>query len=261
MRTAMTANPFAALLDGVPRYDGYGTFDPDGDVVRLSEVLAALAAAVPADLAEAGKVLEGVTPGPWTEHDKGKHPNPYVCGATEIYEHGEDKPVVAYVVGMNDAANRRFIAWCREGVPALLARLAAQEAQIKGLEAERDRVGLEEKMRMVAWCSKRQAITAKAWQRAARKALSGDMSELRNRIDLIDAGPMDIVQSDEDRAEAAETALAAERAKTAKLVEALTLAANRLSRRAVDYIPGGRLFIETSEWADEARAAITEAGQ
>lgn len=48
MRTAMTANPFAALLRDVPRYDGYWTFDPDGDVVRLSEVLAALAAALPA---------------------------------------------------------------------------------------------------------------------------------------------------------------------------------------------------------------------
>ena len=63
------------------------------------------------------------------------------------------------------------------------------------------------------------------------------------------------------RVEQLAAALAAERAKTAKLVEALTLAANRLSRRAVDYIPGDRLFIETSEWADEARSAITEAGQ
>ena len=42
----------------------------------------------------------------------------------------------------------------------------------------------------------------------------------------------------------------------AALVEALNLAANRLNRRAVDYIPGGRLFIETSEWAAEARAAL-----
>lgn len=106
-------------------------------------------------------------------------------------------------------------------IRALITLATAQAAEIAGLEQERDRVGLEEKMRMVAWCSQRQAVTAKAWQRAARKALAGDMSELRNRIDMIDAGPLDIVLSGDTRAEAAETALAAERAKVARLVEAL----------------------------------------
>ena len=51
------------------------------------------------------------------------------------------------------------------------------------------------------------------------------------------------------------------RAKVARLEGALTLAANRLQRRAVDYLPGSRLFIETSEWADEARAALTDGGK
>jgi hypothetical protein len=75
------------------------------------------------------RMLDGVTPGPWTEHDKGKHPNGFVAGAIEDYEHGPDKPVVAYVVGMNVAGNRRFIAWSRDAVPALAVerdRLAAQ---------------------------------------------------------------------------------------------------------------------------------------
>ena len=55
---------------------------------------------------------------------------------------------------------------------------------------------LAEKMRIMSWCAKRQAVSRKAWERAARKALAGDMAELRNRIALIDAGPLDIVQSD-----------------------------------------------------------------
>lgn len=101
----MTANPFAALLDGVPRYDGYGTFDPDGDVVRLSEVLAALAAAVPADLAEAGEVLDEI-----------RRVDPF------------ENPLAA-----SEAEQR-----AADTITALIARLAAQEAQIKGLEAERD---------------------------------------------------------------------------------------------------------------------------
>ena len=45
----------------------------------------------------------------------------------------------------------------------------------------------------------------------------------------------------------------------ARLVEALTIAANRLQRCAVDYDTGSHEFIETSEWAQEARAAIAAA--
>lgn len=55
-----------------------------------------------------------------------------------------------------------------------------------------------------------------------------------------------------------EAALAAERETVARLTEALTLAANRLHRRAVDFDTGSRAFIETSEWAEEARAALTQ---
>lgn len=45
----------------------------------------------------------------------------------------------------------------------------------------------------------------------------------------------------------------------ARLVEALALAANRLQRCAVDYDTGTHEFIETSEWAQEARAVLAAA--
>ena len=103
----MTANPFAALLAGVPRYvltlDTVAYAEPDnGEWVRLSDALAALAAAAPADMAEAGKVLEGLRGEPtWS----------------------------GLVSTAKDAADL---------ITTLLARIAAMEAQIKGLEAERD---------------------------------------------------------------------------------------------------------------------------
>ena len=42
----------------------------------------------------------------------------------------------------------------------------------------------------------------------------------------------------------------------AALVDALTIAANRLHRLAVEFDAGTRMFFEASEWADEARAAM-----
>lgn len=45
----------------------------------------------------------------------------------------------------------------------------------------------------------------------------------------------------------------------ARLVEALELSANRLQRCAVDYDTGSHEFMETSEWAEEARAALAAA--
>lgn len=46
------------------------------------------------------------------------------------------------------------------------------------------------------WCAKRQEVTRSAWERAARAALAGDMRALRNRIELIDADPVDVVLSE-----------------------------------------------------------------
>jgi hypothetical protein len=59
-------------------------------------------------------------------------------------------------------------------------------------------------------------------------------------------------------AEAAEAELVTLRAQVERLTGALTIAANRLHRCSVDYDTGTREFIEVGEWADEARAAITE---
>lgn len=42
----------------------------------------------------------------------------------------------------------------------------------------------------------------------------------------------------------------------AALVEALTIAANRLQRLAVEFDAGTRMFFEVSEWADETRTAL-----
>jgi len=83
-------------------------------------------------------ILKDVTPAPWTEHDQGKHPHPFICGPTTSYEHGEDKPVVAYVTGLDALANRRFIAWARNNIEALAADLAAQKARADAAERERD---------------------------------------------------------------------------------------------------------------------------
>lgn len=76
-------------------------------------------------LAEAGKVLEGVTPGKWEPH----HHDDY----SELAVYHPEFTGIGHVYEASDA---NFIAWCREGVPALLARIAAMEAQIKGLETE-----------------------------------------------------------------------------------------------------------------------------
>ena len=60
------------------------------------------------------------------------------------------------------------------------------------------------------------------------------------------------------RADADLAELAALRAQVERLTGALTIAANRLHRCSVDYDTGTREFIEVGEWADEARAALTE---
>lgn len=43
------------------------------------------------------------------------------------------------------------------------------------------------------------------------------------------------------------------------VVAALKLAANRLARCVVDHAPNSREFLERSEWADEARVAVSKA--
>ncbi|NGQ91495.1 hypothetical protein G5V65_11360 [Rhodobacter sp. HX-7-19] len=136
----MTANPFAAMLDGVQRRvieDGGDALYHGKRTTYLpeTEVLASLAAAVPADLAEAGKVLEGVTPGRVVQF------HPSFCKEAEgapfsEWDSSHDLSVIQpdgkrYRIGsMRHANDATFFQWCREGVPALIARIAAQEAQI-----------------------------------------------------------------------------------------------------------------------------------
>lgn len=82
-------------------------------------------------VARGREALEGVTAGPWDAKEKGRHPNPYVCGAPQEYEFGIDRPVVAYFTGMGIAENSRFTAAARDLVPDLMNALTA-------LRAERD---------------------------------------------------------------------------------------------------------------------------
>lgn len=72
---------------------------------------------------EAKKALEGVTPGPWK------------TGQSSWNDEGD----VQYVLhGIKHAgyADCMFIAWAREGVPALLAEIASKDAEIARLRSE-----------------------------------------------------------------------------------------------------------------------------
>lgn len=60
------------------------------------------------------------TPGPWSAHEKGIHPNPYICGPEQEYEYFSDKPVIAYLFGDNIGANAHLIA----SAPAMLEVIA-----------------------------------------------------------------------------------------------------------------------------------------
>lgn len=135
------------------------------------------------------------------------------------------------------------------------ARLRAELAQVK---AERDKDILAEKMRTMDWCGKRQGVTSRAWQRAARKALAGDTAELRNRIAMIDAGPLDIVQSDAG-GETEDATLSRIRADARR--QALQEAADIVrSATKTEWIGGGTTTINTHPLADAILARIEEAG-
>ena len=79
---------------------------------------------------EARKALEGVTPGTWEEVTPadGLWPPRVFSGSTVIcMVDNSDMPHEEKMY------NARFIAWAREGVPALLAEIAAKDAEIARL--------------------------------------------------------------------------------------------------------------------------------
>lgn len=115
----------AAILRDVPRHSGCEVIRPV-TVIYEHEVLAALTAALdPAIAEQAGEVLEGVTPGPWVYEYTG-------IGHT-VRQPGAYNAIFTVNHAGNFEQDARFIAWCRESVPALLAQIAA-------LRAERDTV-------------------------------------------------------------------------------------------------------------------------
>ena len=74
-----------------------------------------------------------------------------------------------------------------EKIADLPAQGVTQDAHEKAVMAE--------KMRMMDWCGKRVGVIQRAWKRAAEKAMKGDLGDLRNRVDMMDAPPLDVVQS------------------------------------------------------------------
>ena len=153
-----------------------------------STALAALAAAVPDDLAEAGKVLEGVTPGPWAVDALQLGTQGDITTADgEIYV-AQAQMRLPMASGKKDAeraANARFIAWCREGVPALLAQIAALRAERDSARTYAAEVRLREKAAEDARIAAEAALAAERAKVAklveAGKALQADMLE-RARI-------------------------------------------------------------------------------
>lgn len=67
---------------------------------------------------------EGVTPGPWTKHEKGIHPHPYICGPAVETEYGEDRFVIAYVTGASSATNQSHLARLDPATVKAMAELA-----------------------------------------------------------------------------------------------------------------------------------------
>lgn len=81
---------------------------------------------------EAMKALEGVTPGPWHWNVRG-FIGPASTEDDQSYGMICDEVAECTFSNGSKEANARFIAWCREGVPALLADLAAKDAEIARL--------------------------------------------------------------------------------------------------------------------------------
>jgi hypothetical protein len=96
---------------------------------------------------EARERLVGVTPGPWTVEDE---------GGTWLEIHSNDDPNAdtyrfSVHCNPNSDADAAFIAWCREGVPALLAMIEELRAEVRLLT--RAIAVLEEALEPFAACA------------------------------------------------------------------------------------------------------------
>jgi hypothetical protein len=69
---------------------------------------------------------------------------------------------------------------------------AIARALMEERSAERERA----KAHWLQWHQKRMEISRGFWLRAGKKALGGDLRELRNRVDLAEAEPVQLVLSE-----------------------------------------------------------------
>lgn len=191
-------------------------YDRDDNAPWRAEAIAAWntradLCADPALLAEAAKVLEGVTPlvgwlrNPWSKSDS--------------VERG---PIPEWLVALLFEAAGKIEA-SSDLITALLARLAAQEAQIATMiDSATVQKMLEDAQPIMAEACRGYEETI-ATQEAQMKELEADVAHWRSARDGHFNQAMkngSIAQQERSRAETAEAALAAERAKTARLVEA-----------------------------------------
>ena len=236
----MTDKPnLARLLDRVPRYDTdwYSQImrtTADGSYLRYDYVLAALEAAMPADVAEvveeAGKVLEGVPDG-----------LEVVCG--DVCADGVAMPLA--LVPDEYAHFARFIAKAPGFIRALISIATAQAAQIDGLAKERDEA-LESVTNNNDWFS----CCMDVWGWLMSHPNMPD-------IEVKEGGSQEVVENYKSAITSLiSAALAAERAKTAKLVEAGENAANELRTIAGMDLMGA----SATAWnaARELEAALSE---
>lgn len=132
------SNIFASLLAGVQRHDPqwYGPHE-SGRYVLFADVVAALATAAPADLAEtASDLLPTLRKGP------------------------------GYVYGFVDTDNRPA-----DMIAALLARIAAQEVQIKGLQNDNEALIAARDMLGRQWARDAEALAAERAKTAKLQSL------------------------------------------------------------------------------------------
>ena len=84
-------------------------------------------------------------------------------------------------------------------VLTLAEQIASRERELEAAElalSARD-APTDEKTKWQTWARKMLDIQSRFWVRAAKAALAGDMRELRNRVELAEAEPVDVVLSSE----------------------------------------------------------------